>query len=76
MFFRFADNRNTASAASEFRRNRIRRFAELLGNVRGQIQVLDVGGTAEFWQRHQDQLPVRFSLTLLNRLKGRHNFRG
>jgi hypothetical protein len=67
MFFRFADNGNANSAASHFRRNRVRRFAELFGRTGEEFRVLDVGGTGQFWRMHRDELPALISITILNR---------
>jgi SAM-dependent methyltransferase len=45
-----ADNRNPDSLAARLRRKRFSLFVELLGRVPGDIRVLDVGGTPEFWR--------------------------
>jgi hypothetical protein len=47
---RIADNRNPDSLAVRLRRKRFALFVELLGRVPGDIRVLDVGGTPEFWR--------------------------
>src|SRR5579863_7128244 len=66
MLFKLADNTNQDSLASRFRRERIRKFAGLLNGITGQVRILDVGGTPEFWLMHRDELPIEASLTLLN----------
>src|ERR1700688_4755516 len=53
--------------ASRFRRARVRKFAELLGPGTAELRILDVGGTAEFWLRHRDELSRAVAVTVLNR---------
>ena len=66
MLFKLADNTNRDSLASRLRRERIRKFADLLRNASHEVRILDVGGTPEFWLSHRDELPQNVSLTLLN----------
>jgi hypothetical protein len=66
MFFKLADNTKGQSLASRFRKQRMRKFGELLRDTTKEVRILDVGGTPEFWLRHRDELPVSASLTLLN----------
>jgi hypothetical protein len=67
LLFRFADHRKAGSAASKFRRARVRKFAELLGPGAVDLGILDVGGTAEFWLRHRDEFSRSITVTVLNR---------
>ena len=66
MVFKLADNRNGASLASRFRRERVRRFARLLDGIMNEVRILDVGGTLHFWLRHREELPAHVSVTVLN----------
>ena len=50
MLKKVADNRNPDSLAARLRRKRFSLFVELLGRIPGDIRVLDVGGTPEFWR--------------------------
>jgi hypothetical protein len=70
MLFRFADNGDERSAAYRFRRDRVRKFAELLAPVRGELRILDVGGSAEFWSAYRDELQRPAAITVLNRSFG------
>jgi Methyltransferase domain len=70
MLFRFADNGDERSAASRFRRNRVRKFAELLSPVDGELRILDVGGSAEFWLAHRNELSRPAAITVLNQSFG------
>ncbi|MBZ5637052.1 MAG: class I SAM-dependent methyltransferase [Acidobacteriia bacterium] len=65
--FRLADNGDANSLASQLRANRFRLFAEILRSVPGQVRILDAGGTAPTWQRHRNELPKNFHVTLLNK---------
>jgi hypothetical protein len=66
MVFKLADNTNAQSPAARYRRERIRRFAQLLRTAKAEVRILDVGGTPKFWLKHRDELPATVSLTLLN----------
>jgi len=66
MLFRFADNGDVTSASYRFRRARVRKFAELLAPVNGELRILDVGGSAEFWLAYRDELHRPASITVLN----------
>lgn len=61
-----ADNRRPDSLASQMRRRRLAWFNELLAPLPEPVRVLDVGGTAAFWQQNRDALSRRCHLTLLN----------
>jgi hypothetical protein len=66
LLFRFADNGSERSAAYRFRRARVRKFAELLEPVSGELRILDVGGSAEFWLAYRDELRRPAAITVLN----------
>lgn len=61
-----ADNRRPDSLASRMRRRRLAWFNELLTPLPEPVRVLDVGGTAAFWQQNRDALVRRCHLTILN----------
>lgn len=72
-----ANNANPASLANTFRRRRFKFFENLLDNLRGDnqsrpIQLLDVGGTAGFWNTMGPLGPDVLQITLLN-LGGANN---
>jgi hypothetical protein len=50
MFSRFADNTNPRSLAARLRRRRFDFFVSLLSTLPAPVRILDVGGTAAFWQ--------------------------
>jgi hypothetical protein len=49
LFARVADHRSPASLASRLRARRLAFFADLLSNLTRPVTILDVGGTAAFW---------------------------
>ena len=51
LFRKFVDNREEDSFATQMRRRRFQFFLGLLDTVPRPISILDVGGTANFWQR-------------------------
>ena len=61
-----ADNRNPDSLAARLRRKRFAFFVSLLEAVPGEIRILDVGGTADFW-RVMGFEASRVQVTLMNR---------
>jgi SAM-dependent methyltransferase len=61
-----ADNRNPDSLAARLRRQRFSLFVELLERLPGDVHVLDVGGTPEFW-RIMGFENSRVHVTLMNR---------
>jgi hypothetical protein len=67
LLFRFADNGDERSASYRFRRDRVRKFAELLEPVNGELRILDVGGSAEFWLAYRHELHTPATITVLNR---------
>jgi len=66
LLFRLADNGNERSAASRFRRARVRKFASLLEPVSGDLRILDIGGSAEFWLAYRSELHRPAAITVLN----------
>ena len=66
MLFRLADNTDASSLASRLRKRRMMKFAELLRGATGEVRILDVGGTPQFWLRNREEMPVSVSVTLLN----------
>jgi hypothetical protein len=65
--FSAADNRDPDSMASRLRAKRFRRFAEMLVGAAEPARILDIGGAPAFWVRHRHELPVKATITLLNR---------
>jgi hypothetical protein len=68
VLFALADNGNRRSLAAWYRRQRIRRFAEVLRTAGASPRILDVGGTAKFWEAHSNELPSSASVVILNRV--------
>jgi len=64
--FRIADSSDPSSRAARARRNRVRTFVSLFAHGRGPLQILDIGGTSQFWRSHVDLLPAGVSITVLN----------
>ena len=65
--FQLANNGDVNSLASRLRASRFRLFSEMLQNLSGQANVLDVGGTIAMWQRYRRELPENLHVTLLNK---------
>ncbi len=63
-----ADNREPASLASRLRRERFLKFAQLADACPAPVRILDVGGTAAFWQTHRSMLSREVEVTLLNQV--------
>jgi hypothetical protein len=69
MFHRFfADNTNERSIASRLRKRRIQLFLEMLDNIPGEVQILDIGGTQKYWEMMalDSTLMAKIQITLLN----------
>lgn len=66
--YRLADNTCSTSAASQYRRERFRKFAEMIEQCPAPVKILDLGGTAAFWEAHRDLLKVEVRVTLLNQV--------
>jgi Methyltransferase domain len=64
-FSRIADHRHPSSLASHLRARRLEFFEHLLSEVPSPVTILDIGGTASFWQtlKYTDD---RVKVTLLN----------
>lgn len=61
-----ADNSSRDSLATKMRRARFARFLSLLGKLEGHLEILDIGGTQDFWNLMAgDGLP-QARITLLN----------
>ncbi len=51
MFFhRFANNTNSQSVATQLRRQRFQILLDTIGNVDGDVAILDVGGRMAYWE--------------------------
>src|SRR5688572_14626890 len=61
-----ADNSAGDSLATRLRRARFAFFLSLLGKLRGHVEILDIGGTQEFWNLMTDGDPGDVRVTLLN----------
>jgi hypothetical protein len=61
-----ADNSSRDSLATRMRRARFARFLSLLDRLEGHLEILDIGGTQEFWDLMTDGNPGDVRVTLLN----------
>ena len=61
-----ADNSSGASLATRMRRARFALFLSLLRELRGHVEILDIGGTQEFWTLMTGGDPGDVRVTLLN----------
>lgn len=61
-----ADNSAGDSLATRMRRARFALFLSLLGRLEGRAEVLDIGGTQEFWSTMTGGDPGNVRVTLLN----------
>lgn len=63
---RIADNSDSRSLATRMRRRRFELFLSLLRTLKGHVEILDIGGTQQFWDLMlgEDQPDIR--VTLLN----------
>jgi len=61
-----ADNAAPDSLASRMRRRRMQRFVRLLKLFPEPVRILDVGGTAAFWQVNAPVFPKECEITVLN----------
>ena len=61
-----ADNSSGTSLATRMRRARFVLFLSLLQNLRGHVEILDIGGTQEFWTLMTGGDPGDVRVTLLN----------
>jgi hypothetical protein len=61
-----ADNSDSRSLATRMRRRRFELFLSLLRTVRGRVEILDIGGTQQFWDLMLGDDPADLRVTLLN----------
>jgi len=61
-----ANNSDGNSLATRMRRARFALFLELLGRLPGHVEILDIGGTQEFWNLMLPGDPGEIRVTLLN----------
>jgi hypothetical protein len=61
-----ADNSSGDSLATRMRRARFALFLSLLGRLKGHVEILDIGGTQEFWTLMTGGDPGDVRVTLLN----------
>ncbi len=63
---RLADNSNAQSLATRMRRQRFQLFLSLLKSLEGHVEVLDIGGTQQFWDLMLGDEAPDIRVTLLN----------
>lgn len=63
---RLADNSSSDSLATRMRRARFRLFLSLLERLDGHVEILDIGGTQDFWNQMTGDLERDMRVTLLN----------
>ncbi len=63
---KLADHRDPGSLAARLRRRRLRMFLDLIAPLPRPVRVLDVGGTAAFWDTLPDDAARDFDVTILN----------
>lgn len=61
-----ADNRNKESISNKLRRKRFRLFKELIQDIPKPLRILDIGGTAIFWERMDFCSAPDIEITILN----------
>ncbi len=61
-----ADNSSSTSLATRMRRARFGLFLSLLQDLKGHVEILDIGGTQEFWTLMAGEDPGDIRVTLLN----------
>jgi Methyltransferase domain len=61
-----ADNSDSRSLATRMRRRRFELFRSLLGTLEGHVEILDIGGTQQFWDLMLGDDPADIRVTLLN----------
>ena len=66
MFKRIADNRDAGSLAVQFRRKRFAFFLSLLSQLQGPVHILDIGGTALYWDMMGLNREDQVWITVLN----------
>lgn len=63
---KLAQNQDISSLATSFRRKRWVIFQDILESLPGPIKILDVGGTASFWENHHLRNKSEVKITILN----------
>ena len=63
---RIADNSDSQSLATRLRRRRFDLFLSLLGTLQGHVEILDIGGTQQFWDLMLGKGSPDIKVTLLN----------
>lgn len=67
IYRRFSDNANEQSTATRLRRQRFQLFLDMIKNLPGVINILDVGDRPRYWEMMMDgAVSRRFKITLLN----------
>jgi hypothetical protein len=68
IYQRFSDNSSEQSAATRLRRRRFQLLLEMVEDVPGVVNILDVGGRPRYWEMMMEgnSLSQRFNITLLN----------
>jgi hypothetical protein len=61
-----ADNSDARSLSTRLRRQRFQVFLSLLESVEGHVEILDIGGTQQFWDLMLDGADPDIRVTLLN----------
>lgn len=61
-----ADNSDSRSLATRMRRRRFELFLSLLEGLEGRTEILDIGGTQQFWDLMLGDNPCDIRVTLLN----------
>jgi hypothetical protein len=61
-----ADNSDRRSLATRMRRRRFELFLSLLRTIEGHVEILDIGGTQQFWDLMLGDDPGDLRVTLLN----------
>ena len=63
---KLADNSNSRSLATRMRRRRFELFLSLLKTLENRVEILDIGGTQQFWDLMLANEPLDIRVTLLN----------
>lgn len=61
-----ADNSDSRSLATRMRRRRFEVFLSLLRTLKGHVEILDIGGTQQFWDLMLGEESLDIRVTLLN----------
>ena len=66
MFKKLADNRDQGSLAVQFRKKRFAFFYSLLSGLKRPVNILDIGGTEDYWKMMELDASDKVYVTLLN----------